>query len=149
MSGSMSQAELNRHITNVLNGKASFDDQHFEPVIEILRKSEAGVKTVSMIWKIFAGLTVLGIVLLLVKMNNTSEMALRYSSQAHEQIGMWALGIIVLGFLTVVCLGLNNFAKGRIRKTKEKAVASLRDKLAASDGSQKATYESYLRQLGA
>ncbi|WP_375209706.1 hypothetical protein [Hyphomonas jannaschiana] len=149
MSNQMSQVELNRHIANVLNGKARFDDQHFEPVIQLLQKSEQGIKTVSMIWKIFAGLTILGIILLFVKMGNTSEMALRYSTKAHEEIGMWVLGIIVLGFLTILCVGMNNWAKGRIRKTKEKAIASLREKVAESDATRKATYESYLRQLGA
>lgn len=149
MSNQMSQVELNRHIANVLNGKARFDDKHFEPVIQLLQKSEQGIKTVSMIWKVLAGLTIAGIILLFVKMGNTSEMALRYSTKAHEEIGMWVLGIIVLGFLTIMCIGMNNWAKGRIRKTKELVIASVRERLEAAETKQKSTYESYLRQLGA
>lgn len=149
MNSQMSQVELNKHIENVLSGKARFDDQHYEPVIQILQKSDQGLKTVSMIWKVLAGLTVAGILLLFVKMGNTSEMALRYSQQAHEEIGMWVMGIILLGFLTVLCVGMNNWAKGRIRKIREAAIVSLREKLGASDAAEKPRYESYLRQLGA
>lgn len=149
MSKQISQVELNRHIASVLSGKARFDDQHFEAVIKSLQKSEQGIKTTSTIWKVLAGLTIGGVILLFVKMGNTSEAALRYSTKAHEEIGVWVLGILALGFWAALFVVMNNLAKGRVRKTKELVIASLREKLGGADATQKPTYESYLRQLGA
>jgi uncharacterized integral membrane protein len=132
----ISQVELSQHIANVQNGKARFDDLYFEPVIQLLQKSEQGIKTVSMTWKVLAGLTVSGIILLFVKMGNTSEMALRYSTKAHEKIGIWVLWTIVLGFLTVLFVGMNNWTKGRVRKTRKLTITSLREQLGAADATQ-------------
>jgi hypothetical protein len=74
----------------------------------------------------------LGLALFLWKLTQTSDFALRYSNQAHYEIGVWmiSLGVVfVLGCL----VGLPGLmAARRFNKVKEEFTRSLRDALAVA-----------------
>lgn len=149
LANSISQAQLNRRFTEVLQGTSQFTDDEFEPAANMIRAKEKLARTRSFMWKIMAALTAGLVVLLFVKMGNTSEMALRYSNSAQEELGTWVLGIAAMAGVTALMVYVTNAGRKKTAASKAALVAALRQRASAPDDSRKAAHESLLRQLGA
>ncbi len=119
------------------------------PTAGELRESEAKLAKMQKMGRWLLGGAVLGWLLFFYKMSQTSEMALRYSDSAKEEIGTWSLVLIVW---TLIALGMvvlsKKFAKivGGMKDGRKEA---LRTQLASADDNQRAQIESELRELGA
>lgn len=125
-----------------------------------LRAQMKGVRTVALV---LAVPTVLVTILLLVKINNTSNWALRYDAYVHEQLGWWFMGAGLLWLLTLAASGLWFAASRNFGRMSMDRVAAIRARLvevekeleARADGTkadlraERQVLESELRQLGA
>ncbi|HEX7074417.1 MAG TPA: hypothetical protein VF226_10285 [Hyphomicrobiaceae bacterium] len=128
--------------------------------IQKLRAQQKGVRIVAIV---IAVLAVLATILLLIKINNTSNWALRYDGYVQEQLGWWIMGVGLLWLLAVVVgsvwfmssrtLGrmvLDRVATIRTRLVEiEKELETRVDQPKADLRSERQLLESELRQLGA
>ena len=71
-----------------------------------------GIKRLALIASI---VTVLGWLLFFYKMGQTSEMALRYSTEEQESIGTWVLVLLAMSIGSVILLVMARMAKKRER----------------------------------
>lgn len=149
MANSISQAQLNRRLSEVLKGKSQFTDEELEPAADMVRTSEKRLRNLSIMWKLMAAFAAGLIILLMVKMGNTSEMALRYSEAAQEEIGKWVIGIVLIGGMAVFLAFMVGLGKTKLAEAKGAIVSALRERAGAASEGRRATYESILRQLGA
>ena len=149
MANTISQAQLNRRLSEVLQGKSQFTDEELGPAANMVRTSEKRLRNLSVMWKVMAAITAGLVVLLFVKMGNTSEMALRYSEAAHEEIGKWIIGIAVIGGATLFLAFMVGFGKKKLAEAKSVLVSTIRERANGASDGRKTTYESLLRQLGA
>ncbi len=125
-----------------------------------LRAQMKGVRTAALV---LAVPTILVTILLLVKINNTSNWALRYDAYVHEQLGWWFMGVGLLWLLTLAASGLWFAASRNFGRVSMDRVAAIRARLvevekeleARADGTkadlraERQVLESELRQLGA
>ena len=93
--------------------------------------------------------TALGWVLFLFKMAQTSEMALRYSEAAQEDIGKWVLMLLVMTVVSIALFVMAGLAKKRVARAASDLTASLRQDLSGAEAGDRARIESQLRELGA
>ncbi|MHA7858278.1 MAG: hypothetical protein ACX94D_09350 [Henriciella sp.] len=142
---------FNKLFIDVSKGKATFEGEDFEEVTTFFKKVEKNWSSFLPIWKIFAVITVAAIVLFVMKINNTSEFALRYNEQAQNEVGQWVLAIIALGGVTLFNLFGAMVLRGRIKKWRGLLVSALREKVSGAElePGAKAVHESLLRELGA
>lgn len=111
-----------------------------------LKKGHAQTRRGAMILGIA---TALGWVLFLFKIAQTSEMALRYSEAAQEDIGKWVLMLLVMTAVSIALFVMAGLAKKRVARAASDLTTSLRQELSGAEGGDRARIESQLRELGA
>ena len=111
-------------------------------------KAESHAKTKKLA-AIVGSVTAFGWLLFIYKMGQTSEMALRYSNEAHESIGTWILVLLAMSIASVVLIALSGSAKKRATALATNMVPQLRAQLNDADAGQRSKLESQLRELGA
>lgn len=119
-------------------------DQKMSELRDLKEKCTQAIRLV----KVVGGLTILGILLFFYKISQTSDMAMRYSTEAQESIGNW---IIVLFFMFVGSLFLQRRAgkcKTQLKDKEAALVSDLRQRLASAKDGERATIESQLREMG-
>ena len=75
-----------------------------------VKAGHSGIKRTALIVSI---VTALGWLLFFYKMSQTSEMALRYSTEAQESVGAWVLVLLAMSIGSVVLIVLGGLAKKR------------------------------------
>lgn len=148
MSKSKRNAYFFKTFTNVAKGKGTLGSENLEDATAFVHSYGKNAKSYSIMWKIILLVTIGAIVLFMIKLGNTSEMALRYSEQAQAELGQWTLVIIVLSFLTLLFVFLGFVLNKRVKAWRALLVSELRNR-AGSDVDNKTLYESLLRELGA
>jgi len=127
--------------------------------IQKLRGQMKGVRTAALV---LAVPTILVTILLLIKINNTSNWALRYDAYVQEQLGWWFMGVGLLWLLTLAASGLWFAASRNFGRVSMDRVAAIRARLvevekeleARADGTkadlraERQVLESEIRQLG-
>lgn len=150
--GMMGKAKRNAHFNKLLpkvaKGKATLENENLEEAVSFFQTFASNVKQSGIIWKIGGMITIGAIVLFMIKLSNTSEMALRYNQHAQEEMGMWVLGILFVAAISVFFAFMTFIAKKNYTAWRGLLVAELRRR-AGEGGDQKALYESLLRELGA
>ena len=111
-----------------------------------LKKGHFQTRRGAMILGVVTGL---GWVLFLFKMAQTSEMALRYSEAAQEDIGKWVLMLLVMTVVSIALFVMASLAKKRVARAASDLTASLRQDLSGAEAGDRARIESQLRELGA
>lgn len=111
-----------------------------------MKASHARTRRVAVIVSI---VTALGWLLFLYKMSQTSEMALRYSSEAQESLGAWVLALLAMSIGSVAMLVIAGIAKKRVKALRDQLASDLRSRIGEADAGQRAKLESQLRELGA
>lgn len=103
----------------------------------------------SKITRILVVVTALGWLLFLYKIGQTSEMALRYSSQAQESIGTWVMILLLLTVGSIFGGIVSGKMKRQSAQLAAELISSLRNLLSAASDSDRSRIESQLRELGA
>ena len=130
---------------------------------EEMQKLRAQMKSARTIAIVLAVPGVLVTVVLLIKINNTSNWALRYDGYVWEQLGWWFIGVGLLWILTLAAVGfwfvtarnfgrvlLDRVATIRTRLVEiEKELETRAERPKADLRSERQLLESELRQLGA
>ncbi|QSB43769.1 hypothetical protein EB810_08340 [Altererythrobacter sp. FM1] len=98
--------------------------------------------------KIVSIVTGLGWLLLIYKMAQTSEMVLRYSTEAQESIGRWTITLVLMTIVSVGLLLLSGKAKSRMKGLSRRLMSDIRTQLENADEGLRAKFESQLRELG-
>lgn len=128
-----------------------------------MQKLRAQMKSARTIAIVLAVPAVLVTIVLLIKINNTSNWALRYDGYVWEQLGWWFIGVGLLWLLTLAAGGLwfvtaRNFGRvvlDRVATIRtrlveiEKELETRADRPKADLRSERQLLESELRQLGA
>ena len=154
-SGAMGKSKRHTYFiklfSDVSKGKATFEGEDSEEDTTFFKRVENNWGSFKLVWKILAVITLSAIVLFVMKINNTSEFALRYNEQAQNEVGLWVLAIIGLGLVTLFNLCGAFVLKSRIKKWRGLLVSALREKVAGeeADSRAKAARKSLLRELGA
>ena len=151
--GLMGKAKRNvhffKHFQKAAKGQATLENENLEDAVAYLRSFKMGnVTQGKIVWRIGAVVTLGAIVLFLIKLSNTSEMALRYNQHAQEEMGMWVLGILGVAALTILFAFTTFLGKKRYDTWRGLVVTELRNR-AGRDADNKTLYESLLRELGA
>ena len=148
----MNKSQRTKHFfkafTNIAKGKASLENENLEEAAAFIEMYGKNAKSYSMMWKVILLVTIGVIALFLVKLGNTSEMALRYNQHAQTEMGNWMLVILGLAFMTVMFFFIGLMMRKRVGTWRSLLVSELRNR-ADRDADQKALYESLLRELGA
>lgn len=105
-------------------------------------KSNGSIKALTIV-------TVLGWLLFFYKVTQTSEMALRYSTEAQESIGMWAMVLIAMTCVSGLMLLLAGRVKRRRNALADTIRSDIRDQLSDAEPGMRAKLESQLREIGA
>ena len=134
--------------TNVAKGKATLGSENLEDVTKFIHSYGKNAESYSTMWKIILLVTIGVIVLFIIKLGNTSELALRYSEQAQSELGQWTFVIVVLSFLTLLFIFLGFVLNKRANAWRALLVSELRDR-SGREPDNKTLYESLLRELGA
>jgi hypothetical protein len=148
MSKSRRNAHFFKTFTSVAKGNATLEGENLEDATEFIHSYGKNAKSYSIMWKILLAVTIGVIVLFMIKLGNTSEMALRYNEQAQTELGQWMLVIIGLSFLSLMFVLMGILMGKRAKAWRALLVSELR-KRADSDTDRKSLYESLLRELGA
>lgn len=125
-----------------------------------LRAQLKGIRIVAIVLGVLATLVT---ILLLIKLNNTSNWALRYDAYVHAQLAWWFIGVGLLWLLTLTAGGLLFAASRNFSRMSMNRVTTIRGRLveiekeleARADGAkadlraERQVLESELRQLGA
>lgn len=98
--------------------------------------------------KIVSIVTGLGWLLLIYKMAQTSEMVLRYSTEAQESIGRWTITLVLMTIVSVGLLLLSGKAKSRMKALSTRLMSDIRAQLEGADEGLRSRLESQLRELG-
>lgn len=128
-----------------------------------MQKLLAQLKGIRIVAIVLGVLTALVTILLLIKLNNTSNWALRYDAYVHAQLAWWFIGVGLLWLLTLTAGGLwfmssRNFgrlAQNRVTTIRghlieiEKELEARADGMKADLRAERQVLESELRQLGA
>ncbi|MAK63678.1 MAG: hypothetical protein CMF75_02875 [Maricaulis sp.] len=148
----MSKSKRNAHFfktfTSVAKGKVTLDGENLEDATYFIHSYGKNAKSYSLMWKILLAITIGVVVLLMIKLGNTSEMALRYNEQAQAEFGQWVLAVIGLSFLSLMFFFMGLLMGNRAKAWRALLVSELR-KRADGDTPHKSLYESLLRELGA
>ncbi|QSB44744.1 hypothetical protein EB810_11190 [Altererythrobacter sp. FM1] len=94
----------------------------------------AKAKKVATIVSVVTGL---GWLLFLYKMNQTSEMALRYSTEAQESVGSWTLVLLAMSIGSAVLIVVSGRAKKRAKALAASLAPELRGQLDDADAGQR------------
>jgi hypothetical protein len=116
---------------------------------ERLRKMEKAHKQTRRMGKIIAFIAGAGWLLFLYKISQTSEAALRYSRAAHEEMGRWQIGLLIITALAVGYILLARFMGRKLERVRDERKASLRNQLDSASENERARIESELREMGA
>jgi hypothetical protein len=148
MSKSRRNAHFFKTFTNVSKGNATLEGENLEDATKFIHAYGKNTKSYSLMWKVLLAVTIGVIVLFMIKLSNTSEMALRYNEQAQTELGQWTLVIIGLSFMSLMFVFMGFLMGKRANAWRALLVSELR-KRADSDTDRKSLYESLLRELGA
>lgn len=91
----------------------------------------------------------LGWLVFIYKMMQTSESALRYSTEAQESVGTWTMWLLAMLIGSVALIVISSSAKKRGEELAATLKADLRDRLNEADEGHRTVIESQLRELGA
>lgn len=148
----MSKSQRTKHFfkafTNIAKGNASLENENLEEAAKFIEMYGKNAKSYRTMWKVILLVTIGVVAIFMVKLGNTSEMALRYNQQAQTEMGNWMLVIIGLGFMTVMFFFIGLMMGKRADTWRALLVSELRNR-ADSEADKKTLYESLLRQLGA
>lgn len=109
----------------------------------------AGYNKVMKIAVIASSVTALGWLLFFYKISQTSEMAMRYSDDAHASIGAWIAVLFVMSVVSAGILGMGAKVNKRVKSLSSELTAELRSQLHDADPARRSEIESQLRELGA
>lgn len=98
--------------------------------------------------KIVSIVTGLGWLLLIYKMAQTSEMVLRYSTEAQESIGRWTITLVLMTIVSVGLLLFSGKTKSRMKALSTRLMSDIRAQLEGADEGLRSRLESQLRELG-
>jgi len=96
-----------------------------------------------------SGVTILGWLILLHKISQTSMFALQFSDDVAETLGEWEFTLLIMTLISAAAVFGALFAKKRMKEAADNLRADLRNSLANAEPGERALIESQLRELGA
>ena len=122
---------------------------NFEAQIEEWKTLQDGYKSWRAIALIAIGITVIGWLILLHKISQTSMFALQFSDQVTETLGQWELTLIMMTLVSAIFVIVGLTKKSRAARAGDTLRAAMRDSLTRAAPGERAKIESQLREIGA
>jgi len=122
---------------------------NFDAQIEEWKKLQANYKSWRTIGLIAVVITVIGWLILLHKISQTSMFALQFSDQVTETLGEWEMTLTIMTLITGILVVVGLRAKSRAATAGDTLRANMRNSLGHAAPGERAKIESQLRELGA
>jgi hypothetical protein len=113
------------------------------------KKLSKDYKVCKMLALVASGATILGWLILLHKISQTSMFALRFSDEVTETLGDWEFTLLIMTLISAIAVFGALFAKKRMKDEADNQRADLRSRLTNVEPGERARIESQLRELGA